>query len=191
MGAADFNTGAELRGTNEEIFAMLMVARSYGKEKRAQYQEKRNCPYFMSVYVNEGDEFHLRKNLLNLSDEDLMEFIASRNGVVSFEASGPYGVFNGLDSVDVFHEMAEAAPHAQISGGMGGFSPGGDEYANFELKDGLMVCKYAHPHWDEDFEDDEEFDEDWDDEDDFEDMEEPEWDEEIVYDPIAKKNVKK
>ena len=81
MGAADFNTGAELRGTNEEIFAMLMVARSYGKEKRAQYQEKRNCPYFMSVYVNEGDEFHLRKNLLNLSDDDLMEFIASRNGV--------------------------------------------------------------------------------------------------------------
>ena len=89
MGAADFNTGAELRGTNEEIFAMLMVARSYGNEKRAQYHEKRNCPYFMSVHVNEGDEFHLRKNLLNLSDEDLMEFIASKNGVVSFEASGP------------------------------------------------------------------------------------------------------
>lgn len=192
MGAADYNTGANLKGTKEEIFAMLMIMRSYATEKREQYRQKRNCPYFMGVHINGTDDFKLRRDLLIFSDEDLMAFIEENKCNVDVEANGPYGVFGMLDEVDVFHEMAEAAPNAQISGGMGGFGTGGDQYANFELKDGRMVCKYAYPHEDDWDDEDEDFEDDWDeDDDDWDEQEEPDWDEEVIYDPVAKKNVKK
>ena len=71
--------------------------------------------------------------------------------------------------------------------GMDGFGTGGEQIASYELKDGLMVCKYHAGEPDEWDEDEEDWDEDeWD-----EDCDEPAWDYEEVYDPIAKKFIQK
>ena len=191
MGAADFNTGAKISGTKEEVFKILTVMRSYAIDKREQYREKRNCPYMMSMNISGDNEFGLHKPINQFSDEELIRFIEEKNCVVCVDASGPYGIFGPLEDVGLFHEMAEAAPSAKFEGGMGGFSTGGDQCASFGLKDGLLYCKYVLPHDDEDWgEDDEDWDDDeWDDDDDWEDKE-PEWDEEVVYDPVKKKYVK-
>lgn len=190
MGAADFNTGATIKGTKEEVFAILKVMHSYATDKRQQYREKRNCPYLMSMCIEGENEFGSHKPIGDFSDEELMAYIEEKKYTICVDASGPYGVFNGLEDIDMFHEMAEAAPNATFVGGMGGFDPGADQAASFELKDGLLHCKYAVSYfgdeWDEDCDEDEE---DWDDEDDW-DEEEPDWGEEVIYDPVKKKYVK-
>ena len=193
MGASDFNTGAKISGTKEEVFSILKVMHSYLTEKREQYREKRNCPYLSSLYIDGEDELDARRRIEQLSDEELMTFIEEKNCTIIVSASGPYGVFGLLDEVDLFHDMAEAAPNAYFEGGMGGFGTGGDQFASFELKDGHMICKYKYPNENDDWGEDEEDwdDDDYDDYDDDEDFEEPDWDYEVIYDPVKKKNVKR
>lgn len=59
-------------------------------------------------------------------------------GEVSFSADGPYGKFDGLNDVDVFREMAKAAPMASFEADV----EGGDDYSQSELhcclKDGVL-----------------------------------------------------
>ena len=192
MGASDFNTGARIQGTNKEVLDILKVIHSYETDKREQYREKRNCPYLMSVQISgDDDDFNQQKHLSDFSDDELIAYIEDKGCVVCVNASGPYGIFGLLEEVDLFHDMAEAAPNATFSGGMGGFGTGGDQCAGFELKDGLLYCKYSLPS-DDEWDDDEDYDEDddLDEDDDWEDQE-PEWDDEVVYDPVKKKNVKR
>ena len=187
MGAADFNTGALIKGTQEDVLAAIKVFMEYSTTKHDQYAKERNCAYLQSCYISYDGEKGLGTRLDSMSEEDLAKFIADHNNTVIISASGPYGRFGFLSEVNLFKEAAEAAPKATISGGMSGFNPGGDQMAAFELKDGLMTCKYHEgEEFDEEFDEDEE---DWDDEDD-EDFEEPDWDYEEIYDPVKKKIVK-
>jgi hypothetical protein len=125
----------------------------------------------------------------DLSDDELMAYIESKKCTICVEAGGPYGVFGLLEEIHLFHEMAEAAPNASFDGGMGGFGTGGDQFASFELKDGLLYCKYSLPS-DDEWDEDENYDEDDDSDDDWDEDEEPEWDTEEIYDPVKKKYVK-
>lgn len=190
MGAADFNTNARIEGTKEEILAIMKVLLSYTTEKKDQYNKERNCPYLTSVYVSGDGEKGLGTRLAPAEDADYLKFIEDRGNVLYVDASGPYGRFGFLDEVDLFHEMAEAAPGAKFVGAMSGFNPGGDMVAAFELKDKLLQCKYLMPN-EEAWEDEEDEEDDWDENDDeCWDDEEPDWDEIVVYDPIKKKYVK-
>lgn len=184
MGAADFNTGATIQGTRDEVFAILKVFHSYATEKHEQYSKKRNCAYLNSVYVGGEKTTGLGNRINFMSDEQLLSMIEENNCTITVNASGPYGRFNSLEDVDLFRDVAEVAPNAKVSGGMGGFDPGGDQCATFELKDGLLYCKYANGYGDECWND-----EDWDDDEDDWDEEEPNWDFEEVYDPIKKEVV--
>ena len=187
MGAADFNTGVTLRGTREELLAMLKVLKSYATEKHEQYAKERNCAYLNSVYLARYQSAGLGQRINDMTDEDMLNLIDTCKNVIDVDASGPYGRFGFLSEVDLFREMAEAAPTASFEGGMGGFSTGGDQAAAYELKDGLLYCKYAEGEDWEEYDEDE--DEDWDDDDEDWDAE-PDWTEEVVYDPIAKKCVR-
>ena len=59
-------------------------------------------------------------------------------GEVSFSAGGPYGKFDSLNDVNVFREMAKAAPLASFEAAV----EGGDDYSQSELhcclKDGVL-----------------------------------------------------
>ena len=188
MGAADFNTGVTISGTKEDVFKILKVMYSYATDKREQYREKRNCPYLMSLCISGDNEFGLHKPMSDFSDEELMRFIEEKGCTVCVDASGPYGIFGLLEDVNLFHEMAETAPTAKFEGGMGGFGTGRNQMASFELKDGMLYCKYALPNDDEEWdeEDCDDDDNDWD-EDEYWENEEPDWDEKVVYDPVKKK----
>lgn len=188
MGAADFQSAVEIRGTKEEVFAIAQVMKTYATTKREQYREKRNCPYLTHINICGASEFGLHNPMLNLSDDEILAFIESKNCEISLEAGGPYGVFNGLSHIRMFHEMAEAAPNAYFKGAMGGFDVGGDYLAGFELKDQRLSCKYATNYHGE-LDEDEDYDDDNWDEEDYE--KEPDWDTEVIYDPINKKNVRK
>ena len=188
MGAADFNTGAVIKGTQEEIVAALNVFNTYATTKHEQYAKERNCAYLMSCYLSYEGEHGLGTRLSNMTEEDIVKFIAEHNNEVLVSASGPYGRFGFLSEVNLFKEAAEAAPNATIAGGMSGFNPGGDQIAAFKLENGLLTCKYyeGEPEWEGEDED-----EVWDDDDfDEENFEEPEWDYEEIYDPVTKKIVK-
>ena len=188
MGAADFNTGMTLRGTREELLAMLKVLKSYATEKHDQYVKERNCAYLMSVFLARHQSAGLGQRIDMMTDEDMLDLIDECKNVIEVDASGPYGIFGFLSEVRLFLDLAEAAPHATFEGGMGGFNPGGDQVAAYELKDGLLYCKYAEgedAEWDEEDEDwDDDDDEDWEDE-------EPDWTDEEIYDPVARKFIRK
>ena len=91
---------------------------------------------------------------------------------VYVSARGPYGTFCNLGEFRLFYELAEMIPQAEIRSKLEGDGTFGSERIGFDLKDGLMACKY----WSE---------EEYDDED--EDYDAPEWNYIRVYDPIAKK----
>ena len=179
MGAADFHTGAVIKGTTEEIVTAVNVFKEYTKG---------NHPaYLMSCRISYDGEKGLGTRVNNMTDEEIAAFAANHDHTVMISASGPYGRFCFLRDVNLFQDLAEAVPHATISGGMDGFGTGGEQIASYELKDGLMVCKYHAGEPDEWDEDEEDWDEDeWD-----EDCDEPAWDYEEVYDPIAKKFIQK
>ena len=194
MGAADFNTSAQIKGTREDVFAIVKILKSYATEKHDQYSKSRNCQYLQSAYLANQDTVGLGQRINYMTDEDLFEFIDSSNCDVIVGASGPYGHFGFLDEVKIFRDMADAAPNASFVGGMSGFNPGGDQDAAFELKNGLLYCKYAFGD-EEDCYDDEEYceedeglDEDDEDCDDCA-NEEPIWTYEEVYNPVAKRIV--
>lgn len=67
-----------------------------------------------------------------------LKFAEDAEGEASFSADGPYGKFDGLNDVDVFREMAKAAPMASFEAEV----EGGDDYAQSELhcclKDGAL-----------------------------------------------------
>ena len=194
MGAADFSTHVRLEGTEEELFEMLKVIKTYAVDKRQQYAKNKDCAYLLSVFIGRFQVEGLAPKIDAMTDEELMAFVKERKGVVLVDASGPYGRFWGLQDMKMFHEMAEAAPNAKFNGSVSGFDPGGTHAAELILADGLLNCKYSSVDHEFD-EDDEDWDEeDWDEDEEFDEDEhpvEPTWDTIINYDPVLKKNVKK
>ena len=170
---------------------MLKVVKSYATEKQEQYSKQRDCAYLSSVYVGRYQANGIGERINSMTDGEMLKIIDDNHNVVLVDASGPYGRFWSLEKVDLFREMAEVAPNAKFVGGMGGFDVGGDSAAAFELKGGLLHCKYAFPEEDEcwyEGDDDENWDDNWEDDEWYE--EEPNWTVEKVYDPIAKKIIK-
>jgi hypothetical protein len=185
MGAADFYTSMKLEGTRDELLAMLNVVKSYATEKHEQYKTKKNCEYISSAFVGRFQADGMGKRINFMTDEEMLEVIDANKNVVLVDASGPWGIFGFLEEVNLFRDIAKAAPHAKLSGSISGFDAGGDQDAAYELKDGLLYCKYANSE-DEFYDEDD--DDDWDDEDDDDwDDEEPDWSMEEVYDPVTDK----
>lgn len=182
--AADFYTEMELSGTKKEVLAMLKIIRKYETENYERYKNHRDCAYIEGVSIsgtnddNDGDVYDLE----DMTDKELLEIIDENGCQICVTASGPWGRFGFLDEIDLFRDMAEAAPDAEFDGNISGFNAGGDQDAEFELVDGLLYCRYAFPGDEYLDDEDDEADEDWDDKDD-----EIEWTAEETYDPVAKK----
>ena len=72
-----------------------------------------------------------------------LKFAEDAEGEVSFSADGPYGKFDGLNDVDVFREMAKAAPMASFEADV----EGGDDYVQSELhcclKNGVLKIEVS------------------------------------------------
>ena len=145
---ADFNTEITVKGTSEEIAAILKVI--------AQYTKDNNDIYFDSASAGKAE-------ILSLSDDEIEKLALTFDSKIDICASGPYGSFGLLDEVSVFQEIAYAAPHSSIVGEADGFNAGGDQSMKAELSDGILHLYYKYPD-DGGWEDEEDDDDDWDDE---------------------------
>ena len=145
--AADFWTSITIKGTDDELLALLKVLRIYVVDKYEQYQIDRDCGYLEYPHVlianDDGgfDEFYDDEYLdedEELTDDYLLSVIENAHGCIKIEANGPYGVFNFLEDVGLFDDMVKVAPLTFIDGRMSGFSTGGDDEYSVTLKDGLV-----------------------------------------------------
>jgi hypothetical protein len=151
MGAADLNTKITMKGTEEELFSLIKVIRSFENEKHEQYNTKHDCGYLDSCRLIAGEDnfsnmFSDGISLEKQSDEDIKSLISTANGKISVTAEGPYGVFAELSENGLFAEMARAAPSAYFKGVSYGFVTGEDVSLTGELKEGILYLEeYSMP----------------------------------------------
>ena len=133
--SADLNTTITIKGTPEELLAMLKVLKVFSTEKYVQYREKRDCGYINFVRVNSKASVCC---VDNVSDEELLDFASNAGGKLVVDAGGPWGVFNQPGDVGLFEALADAAPGAQFEGHITGFITGADVAHSGELIDGKL-----------------------------------------------------
>lgn len=79
------------------------------------------------------------------TDEELLAIASKAQGELHVCALGPWGCYEKLRDVGLFEALADAAPGAYFSGGIGGYC--GDEKLslNAELNNGILrQCEYDH-----------------------------------------------
>ena len=181
--SGDFNTTITLKGTKEELMAMVNVLKTYATEKSQRYNDNHDCAYLEYVEVSDNNEDEMDVIDLTFMDDDdldeLNEMLDNPEKTIYVYAPGPYGIFGLLEEVPLFEDMAEVAPNASFDGTMSGFNTGGAQKLKGVLEKGLLHLYVKYPE--ADYEDFEDADEDWDEEDD------TEWDEESIYNPVTKK----
>lgn len=131
--SADINTFIEMRGSKEDLFAMLKVINYFEKEMYEQYCNEHNCGYVHFFRMNNG-----REELMLNDENSIREFLEKSHDGINVELSGPYGVFFALSEVGLFEAIADAAPNAYFNGTSSGFTTGGDIALSGELKDGKL-----------------------------------------------------
>lgn len=141
---ANFWTTIEMKGTETELFDLLKIVRMYAVEKREQYHSEKNCAYLEGASIkNTG------KGIDILSDDELLEVVKESDGQISIEASGPYGVYDFVNEVSLFEELADAAPTACFEGFISGHNEGEKEVAKNVFENGLLKTFYRYPREDD------------------------------------------
>ena len=133
--SADLNTHLTLEGSPEDLFLLLKVLKKFEVENSEQYGKNHDCAYIKLVNIKNGSH---EEKLKSLDDDGIRSFISGNPGEIDVKASGPYGVFEKLGDVDLFKEMACAAPSASFDGFSSGFITGADVSLRGILKDGLL-----------------------------------------------------
>jgi len=124
---ADFEFSITIHGTIEEIFSILEVMTPYTTGKKSAYFD------FPNITVNEEELY------IDFEDEDeLRAAIEESNGTITLSAGGPYGSYCGLDEIDIFRDMAAAAPNASFDGEITGGTSYTEESIVCELKDKIL-----------------------------------------------------
>jgi hypothetical protein len=136
--SADLITEIQIRGTKEEIMAILQVVRYFENEKYEQYKEKRDCPYIQSVRISSNGKSLMTKGM---SDNDIDTFISDSGNEVNLSANGPFGVYYMLEDVGLFEAISVAAPTAAFSGSSDGYITGASVALTGELLNGTLYLR--------------------------------------------------
>jgi len=129
MATADLDFNLEIKGTPDEITALLKIIVEYsviGKDG----------VYFSFTTANVGGQT-FRISSPGSEEEKLLEAAANADSV-KINASGPYGRYGELNDVDIFRDMAEAAPNAEFDGTISGFAGYADQSLHAWLKEGRL-----------------------------------------------------
>ena len=139
--SAEFDTTVTIKGSEDELKALLKVLRYYQDEMYERYCNGEECAYL--------EDF-------SASDEEILATAKNNGGSVEFEIIGPYGYFVDPDEIELFDDMAKAAPNSYFKCHVEGFNCGADIDYTYELKDGEVNQESKFFPFDEDTEDDEE-----------------------------------
>ncbi len=127
MGTAEFDMTMTLRGTQDEMRAMLKEFIRYcGGDTPA---------YFSMPSAMIGDERVVFDLIDKAKIESIMESIPCE---LEISACGPYGRYRELNDVDTFRDMSSAAPNAYFTAHIGGFTAYDSQSLDCELKDGRL-----------------------------------------------------
>ena len=127
MSTADFELNMTINGTNEELATMLAVFKKYIEGEDGVYF---NWP---SV-TRSGEEIDLEES----TPEEILEFLEGSEGEVEITAGGPFGHYGQLNDVDLFRDMAEAAPDAELDAEITGSSTYTTESLNCNLENRIL-----------------------------------------------------
>ena len=127
MATADFDLEMTINGTNEELAAMLTVFQKYLKGEKG--------VYFDYPSVNRGDE---DCDLEEMTQEEIQEFLDGSEGEVEITAGGPFGHYAMLNDVDLFRDMAEAAPDASLEAKITGITTYTQESLECNLENRIL-----------------------------------------------------
>ena len=127
MATADFELNMTINGTNEELATMLAVFKKYIEGEDGVYF---NWP---SV-TRSGEEIDLEES----TPEEILEFLEGSEGEVEINAGGPYGHYGMLNDVDLFRDMAEAAPDASLEAEITGTTTYTEQNLNCNLENRIL-----------------------------------------------------
>ena len=140
--SADLNMSISMRGTQEELTAMLQVLKLYATTKHDQYTAKRNCAFLTSVEITcPRPSCYLQW----ASDEEISELVAKTGcGELTATAGGPYGYYGEVREIGLFEAMADAAPGAWFQCSISGFVGSLDVFHSAELEYGLLMVRASN-----------------------------------------------
>ncbi len=127
-----YRTGGILKGSPEELAAMIAVMRGYDGEEHE--------TFFEDLALSRGTEN--RTLLRDLPEEDTAAWIGGAEGI-AFSGEGPYDDCHGPQDVSLFREMAMAAPKAFFEVKTTGGGLDWTEEAVFCLRGGTMRTKIS------------------------------------------------
>ena len=135
MATADLDFNLEIKGTPDEITALLKIMREYAGGK--------DGVYFSSVSADiNGQTF--RFSLTAADDEEFLTAIRTNTKPIDIHALGPFGRYGMINDVDIFRDMAEAAPNAEFTGSVVGFAGYADQSLNTRLENGKLYISYFY-----------------------------------------------
>ncbi len=124
MGIAEFDVRIKLKGNAQELSAMLGVI--------ALYNEGTKGVRFELDEIRKGN---VSERFYSLNADKIRAFAESADGEIEVRGLGPYGHYGYLNDVDIFRDMAEAAPHAEFKAEISGHTTYTWQRMNCELKD--------------------------------------------------------
>ena len=125
MATADLDFNLKISGTPEELASLAAIMLEYDVGKN-------------NVYFSCGKVIVGNKEFSTRSENDEIITAARSAESVIYTALGPFGKYGELDEIDIFREMAEAAPNASFTASVSGFAGYADQSLDAKLSDGLL-----------------------------------------------------
>lgn len=130
---AEYETTVEMKGTLDEVKAMLDVFKEYSHDKDI---------YFECAYISRNYNINTRNRVyLDSNQSKIDEYIEKLKGRVVVHAMGPWGRFSSLLEVGLYKRLSEAAPNAYFNMMMSGSDDYDGQSLNVEQKKGkIKIC---------------------------------------------------
>ncbi len=132
MATADLDFNIKLNGTPDEIASLLNIM--------FEYFEGKDGVYFSCATVNADD----REFRLSCSQKDEVLSAARSSETVTVNALGPYGKYGELDEIEIFRDMAQAAPKVSFTASIIGFAGYADQSLHADLSNGLLKVSTSY-----------------------------------------------
>ncbi len=130
MATADFEFEMTVDGKTEDTLSVLRVLKVYSEGEKG--------IYFSSIELTKDDE---TVDFDDMDWDEINDFITTDNTSLNIHALGPYGRYGELNDIDIFRDMAEAAPEAYFNVEITGSTTYTVQSLNCELKDKILHIK--------------------------------------------------
>ncbi len=133
MATADLSFDMRIKGTPEEVASILKIM--------LEYDQGKNGAYFSCTRITVGEQ---NFSVILKDNDKLMAAINGNSGTAEISALGPFGKYGELDEIDIFREMAQAAPNASFTASITGFAGYADQSLHADLSNGSLKVSTSY-----------------------------------------------